>query len=158
VFAIRVAGWADADQENSGHRNALTCHIRHYSSWLSPRQPSEQSPKQRPHLSCLPTQWLDEPTQTERPEQRPHMSCPPPNLPGWASAEQSNRGQHIDLTCRARYHNGLLSQRRPREKRAEQRHLLSGPPKECLVEHTPTERTEVRASSSHFVPAFTVAG
>jgi hypothetical protein len=53
-----VACWAHADQEDKSQKSSLACRFRHHSGWMSPSPKSEQSSEKRPHLTCLPPEWL----------------------------------------------------------------------------------------------------
>jgi hypothetical protein len=130
VPATTVAGSAHADRANGGQSSALTCRVHHQSGWLSLRRPSEQRPEQRPHLTCLPPQWLTEPKLTERTEARaaPSPDAPATSVADSAHANRANRGQSSALTCRALLLSRWLGPRRPRELWPEQRPRLMCPP------------------------------
>jgi hypothetical protein len=134
VPTTTVAGWAQAEESNSGLISALTCRAIHHSGWLGPSRQSEKRLELGPHLSCPPRQWLSVPTTSKR------------------------RGQTSAITCRASQQSGCLIPRLSSYQRPEQRPHLSFPLPQCLVEPMPTERTEATTASSNVLPASTVAG
>ena len=69
-----------------------------------------------------------------------------------------NRRQISSLTCSPRHPSGWFSLRRPREQRPDLRFQVSCSKPQWLTYPTPTDRTEARATTSHFVPASTFAG
>ena len=69
VPASSVAARANANRSNRGLSNALNCYVRLHCCCLCPRCP-RQRPDLRHHVSCPPTQWLSEPTQTKRTQGR----------------------------------------------------------------------------------------
>jgi hypothetical protein len=158
VPGTTVAGFTHAEQSNRGLNSALTFRARHHSGWLSPRRPTDRRPDQHTHLSCLPKQWLAEPTPTKRTEARAGRSpfVPTTTVANLSHADRENKVLSSHHSCRARHHRGLLSRRR--EQRPEQRSHLSCLRPQWLVETTPIKRTEARSAPSPVVPATTVAG
>jgi hypothetical protein len=116
VPASTVAIRAHAVRANRGQSSALTSRARRHSGWPSPGLPGDQTPEQRPHLSCTPTPWLADPTPTER---------------------KKSHGSAINYCTR--HHSGLLSPCRPSVQRLDQRPNLSCLPVQWLPYHTPTE-------------------
>jgi hypothetical protein len=117
--------------------------------------PIEQRPKQRPHLSYPPQQWLSEPTLTKRTEAReaPSPVVPANTVAGRSHADRANTGENSAIQCRARHHRECLSPRRPSEQKTGQR-----PQQSCSPPLWLAKGTEVREAPSSVMPANNLAG
>ena len=126
---------------------------------LSLRRPKDHRRDHTNVLAYRPANTKSEPTPTKRTEGRaaPSLVVPAATVSVRAQADKANRGVSSALTCRARYHNGWLCQRRSKEKSPEQRPHLSFSPPQWLTEPSPTRRTEARVAPSHLVHVTTVA-
>jgi hypothetical protein len=113
-----MAVWAHAKQANRGQSIARTYRSRHHIVGLSPRRPCEQRPKQRPHLSCPPTQRLAESTPTDGADARaaPSLDGPATTVAvsdqqhsSWLIPHRQSDQRPEQRPCRARHQGRWLS-------------------------------------------------